>query len=67
MKRLYLVLVMLVCTVVGLVCGLNLYAYLELGLKFGSSGCLYALVLLLAAGLFLRSLNGLLKTLAAKK
>jgi hypothetical protein len=67
MKRLYLVSVMLVCAVVGLACGLNLYAYLDLGLKFGIGGCLYALVLLLAAGLFLRALMVFIKSLAAKK
>ena len=67
MKSLYLILVMAVCAGVCLVCGLNLYAYLDLKLKFGTGGCLYALVLLLAGGLFFRTLTGLVKNLTAKK
>lgn len=67
MKSLYSVVVLLVCAVICVICGLNLYAYLDLGLKFRIGGCLYALVLLLAGGLFFRTLAGLLKNLTAKK
>ena len=67
MKSLYSILVMAVCLVVCLTCGLNLYAYWDLGLKFGTGGCLYALVLMLAGGLLTRTLIGLLKNMTAKR